>query len=251
MYRLQCDFYDIPKYRSGFSTKVPINGISDECFVRDANLKHAVFIWGDSHAQQLYPGLKRAMPSDWQILQVSSSGCEVDPKFQAKPSRENYCEFSNWFALSKIVESKPDVVIVGQNLNHSVPNMIAISERLKAVGVKRVLFTGPTPHWSTDLPKIVAFKLWETESRRTVVGLDKNVVKLDMTLKAEFVNTSSRMFVSVMDYFCNGDGCLVFIGDDRRDGITTWDYGHLSPIASYQFSRDVLVNKVVDEPNQQ
>ena len=242
-YRAQCDFYDLGKYRSGYSTKIPIENISDECFVRDNSLKNAVLVWGDSHAQQFYPGLKKALPSNWQILQVASSGCAA--KLNGKPNKEDYCDFSNWFAYKTIVETRPDVVVVGQNLNHSYSNMMLISQHLKSIGVKKVVFTGPTPHWITDLPKLVAQRFFDDTPRRTFAGIDKKISKLDMKLKADFAQSNSANFVSVMDYFCNEGGCLVYIGDDRRDGITTWDYGHLSPVASYHFARDVLVKEIV------
>ena len=242
-YRTQCDFYDIPKYRSGYSTKKPLENISDECYVRDNNFKNAVFIWGDSHAQQLYPGLKKVMPRYWQILQVASSGCEA--KLNAKPNKEDYCDFSNWFAYKTIVETRPDVVVVGQNLNHNYASMILISEHLKSIGVKKVIFTGPTPHWIKDLPKLVVQKFFDDTPRRTFVGIDRKVLKLDMKLKADFAQSNSATFVSVIDYFCDEEGCLVYIGDDRRDGITTWDYGHLSPVASYRFARDVLAKEIL------
>jgi len=70
---------------------------------------------GDSHAQMLYYGIKNNLPSDWQILMGVSSGCAAKPNI-SKPSSTQYCEQSNWFALQTIAKSKPDVVIVAQNL---------------------------------------------------------------------------------------------------------------------------------------
>jgi peptidoglycan/LPS O-acetylase OafA/YrhL len=244
-YRLQCDFYDILKYRSGYPTQVARAKISEECFVRKSTLKHAVFIWGDSHAQQFYGGLKKAMPEDWQILQIASSGCAA--QLNAKPNQQDYCEFSNWFAYKTIVEIKPDVVLFGQERNHSISNMMAIDSELKRIGVQKVLFTGPTPRWRADLPTILVSKLWDNTPRRTWLGIDMQVMQFDKQLKADFPQSSATQFISVIDYFCNNSGCLVYFGEDRKEGITSWDDGHLTPIASYHFAREVLAKAVVRE----
>lgn len=242
LFRTQCNFYDIPKYRSGYATTVPLTEISEECYVRDTDFKYSVFLWGDSHAQQLYPGLKRMLPADWQILQVTSSGCK--PKLKASPSSQNFCEHSNWFAYKTILDTKPDVVVIGQVLNHNIANMALLSEQLRSIGVKKVIFTGPTPHWTTDLPKVVV-KLWDNVPRRTRLGSDSKVIELDRNLKRDFQQTDSVRFVSIVDNFCNESGCLVYLGDSIKDGITSWDYGHLTPIASLDFSKNVLVKEIL------
>lgn len=48
-----------------------------------------------------------------------------------------------------------------------------------------------------------------------------------------------------MDYFCNIEGCLVYYGDDIREGIASWDYGHITPVASYHFAKDALATSVM------
>ena len=243
-YRNQCNFYDVAKYRLGAQTLLPVASVSTECFQKREQARRFVFIWGDSHAQQLYYGLRQALPDDWQILQVATSGCIA--RLNATANEQNYCEFSNWFAFSKIAEDKPDVVIVGQDAGHNVARMNDLARALLAAGVKKVIFTGPNPHWTTDLPKIVAYRLWGDIPRRTYIGVDRRIMVLDDKLKAGLVQSASVRLVSVIDYFCNGKGCLVYHGDDVREGITSWDYGHLTPVASDHFARDILANSVTD-----
>lgn len=243
-FRFECDFYDIEKYRNGHPTGIPVDNISDVCFVKKSGQQKTVFLWGDSHARQLYPGLKSTMPKEWQILQVTSSGCEA--KLNARENKRDYCEYSNWFAYKTIVKTKPDVVVVGQNLNHSAGNMNAIGNELIGAGVKKVVFTGPTPHWIADLPQIIVRKIWLNTPQRTKIGLDIEVMKLDKKVRANFNNSSFMTYVSMVDYFCNVDGCFVYLGLDKKTGITTYDYGHLTPIASHFFAKDVLVKEIID-----
>jgi hypothetical protein len=67
----------------------------------------------------------------------------------------------------------------------------------------------------------------------------------DALLKKGFKQTSNARYVSLFDYFCHADGCLIYYGDDVKAGITTYDYGHLATPASDQFARDVLVPTVI------
>ena len=243
-YRHECNFYDIAKYQAGRPTNVPRESISPGCYASGKNSNQLVFIWGDSHAQQLNHGLRESISGDYDILQVASSGCVA--QLDAVESKVDYCQQSNWFALEKIKELKPKVVIVGQNLKHTSKGMDKISRALRDAGVRKVIFTGPTPHWSPSLPAVIASRFVASPPRHTFSGLDKGVIQLDERLKAETSSLPHVNYVSLIDYFCGKKGCLVYYGDDVAEGVTTWDFGHLTPIASYQFSKDVLAKMVVD-----
>jgi peptidoglycan/LPS O-acetylase OafA/YrhL len=243
-FRFDCDFYDLEKYRIGQATQVPRKNISKECFERSAAYSHAVFIWGDSHAQQLYPGLKNNLPPSWQILQVASSGCPPNANFK-EPSTADYCAQSNWVALDTIEKTKPDVVIIAQNIGHNAESIGQIAEKLKSLGVRRVIIPGPTPHWTSVLPKIIVRKLWVHTPRRTSRGVDQKVISDSAILHKNIKETDSVVFVDVIDLFCNQEGCLTYLGDDRKTGITSWDYGHLTPIASDYLAKNLLVKVMV------
>lgn len=243
-YRVKCNFYNIAMYRLGKSTQIPVGEIDKECYTRDLTIPNVLLIWGDSHAQQLYSGLHNNLPKDWQILQVTSSGCAPDVSIR-HDSTINYCSRSNYFAAETIKALRPDIVIVGQNLEHNVERMSSIASALETLGVKRVIFTGPTPHWVMDLPKVILRKLWVDTPKRTFTSIDVAVLKANEALKRDFNSTASRLYISIVDYFCDKSGCLTRIGNDRKSGITTWDYGHLSPIASDAFAKDVLVPLIV------
>jgi hypothetical protein len=48
-----------------------------------------------------------------------------------------------------------------------------------------------------------------------------------------------------MGVFCNRAGCLTYVGDDRRAGLTSGDGSHLRPAASDYLARQVLARLVV------
>jgi len=250
-FRFECDFYDVGRYLAGSPTDEPKAAIARDCYTRDRRLKKTVFIWGDSHAQQLYYGVHINLPSNWQILQVASSGC--DPSIHPDTSLRPYCAHSNTVALSSIQTVHPELVIVGQNSGHNAKHMLEIGAYLLKNGAQNVLFTGPTPHWTADLPKIMVFRLWNQPGHYSRTGVNKSVMRINAELKKQFVESPHIHFVSIIDYFCNSSGCLTYFGDNKETGLTTWDYGHLTPIASNAFARDILVpgilGKFVAPPN--
>ncbi|MGZ8262354.1 MAG: SGNH hydrolase domain-containing protein, partial [Methylotenera sp.] len=200
-------------------------------------------IWGDSHAQQLNSGIKKYLPKEWQVLQVASSGCA--PELISESSVSNWCNQSNWFALKSIKETRPDVVVVGQNLAHNLSKMSEISTRLKSLGVKKIIFTGPSPHWTSDLPKLILTKIWINTPRRTYIGINQKVLAANADLQRGFKQTKTDKFINIIDLFCNQEGCLTYLGEDKKTGVTTWDYGHLTPISSEYLAKNRLVDEIV------
>jgi hypothetical protein len=242
--RIQCDFYDISKYRNGNATQVPLNSIASECFTKNDAENKTVFIWGDSHAQQLYSGLKIHLEKDWDILQVTSSGCKA--KLNASHNKFDYCEKSNWFAYKTIIEIKPDIVLIAQDIDHDASSMRIIAEALENIGIKKVIFTGPTPHWRPDLPIILASKFYPNIPKYTYVGINEKLLIIDQSLKKEFSTINNATYISIIDSMCISEGCLVYIGNDVKAGVTSFDYGHLSPVASEYFAKNILVPLIKD-----
>lgn len=243
-YRDDCDFYDHDKFKLGLATIVPLPKISDVCFTRDPAYEHAVLVWGDSHSQQLSFGLKNNLPKNWQLMQVASSGCIADIA-NAQPSKTNWCHHTNWFALKTIAEVKPDVVVIARNKDHSIEYFEPLAKKLKTLGVKKVVFTGPTPHWNSSLYKIIVRQLWDNTPNRTYVGIDESILKENIHVKSKFINSDSQIYVDIIDLFCNQQGCLTYLGDDKKMGITAFDEGHLTPLASNFLAKNLLVDAII------
>lgn len=241
-YRNECNFYNLDQRRQGHTNRAPLNHIAPACYVRDKQHPRAVLIWGDSHAQQLYSGLRENMPKRWQILQVASSGCA--PALVGSDSSRDHCARSNWFAIETIRQTQPDVVVMAQTAKHDGATLYRMAQILQGYGVKKVIIVGPTPHWRMDLPNLVMRKLWVNTPERTWMGVDINVHQTNLTLKHYFGNGEDIAFADALPVFCNADGCLTRIGEDRQTGITTWDYGHLTPVASDYLARHLLVELI-------
>ena len=246
IYRYECDFWDADRHFAGQQTRVPRSSIAGSCHERDRQFRSAVFIWGDSHAQALYFGLKNNLPPDWQILQVATSGCipNID---STQPSSTDHCAHSNWFAVKAIGEARPDIVILAQNVGHNIKSFTEISGKLTSLGVRKVILVGVSPHWLTDLHKIVVNRLWPDTPRRTYVGIDRRYIEINSTLARAFRQSDSTAFVNLIGLFCDDTGCLTYIGDDRKTGITTYDKSHLTPVASDFLAKHLLVEQIVGD----
>ncbi len=245
-FRYECDFYNQAAFKEGRGTVLPTPKIDESCYVRNNAYSHSVFIWGDSHGQQLYSGIKNNIPHDWQILQVSSSGCIPDVN-TTESSTLSYCQQSNWFAIKTIKDTKPDVVIVARNLGHTLEYFIGVENKLKAWGVNKIIFTGPTPHWTTELPKIIVRKLWRPTPRRTYIGVNHRVLEQNLYLQKNFQSSGSKVYANIINLFCDHEGCLTYLGEDKQTGLTAFDEGHLTPIASDYVAKNLLVPLITVE----
>jgi hypothetical protein len=87
----------------------------------------------------------------------------------------------------------------------------------------------------------VAARFFPDMPRRTFFGVDKGVMESDKSLQSGTANAVDFMYVSLIDYFCTKEGCLVHHGEGNPESLTSWDYGHLTPVASYHLAKDVLV----------
>ena len=163
-----------------------------------------------------------------------------------RPSDLHYCLQSNWFALKVAREAKPDVVILAQSVNHRYEDMRDLALTLKSFGVKQVIFVGPAPHWQDDLPKIMVRQLWPSLPMRTWVGVDKTFQALNETLKHDFENSPTAIYIDTMALFCNQDGCLTRLHDETTAELTSWDRGHLTPSASVYFAKNGLTPTIIE-----
>jgi peptidoglycan/LPS O-acetylase OafA/YrhL len=235
-YKIECDFFD-SKIASQKNNK-GVKEIAESCYRPDLTKKKSVFLWGDCNAQQLNYGLKNNLSSEWQIMQVASSAC-ASQIVRKIDKNSNYCERSNYFALSKISEIKPDFVILAQYQNHNFSDAKKIHDLLKLRGIKNVIFLGPTVHWQVELPEFLIRKFWSEIPLRTNENIDKSEFSRNEFLRKNFTE-NGLIYIDAISSFCNSEGCLVRIKND----IVSFDNYHLMPAASDYFVKTALIPKL-------
>lgn len=238
-YRSECDFFDIYSYRFRKSTMEPRKEISADCYTPKTGTK--IMLWGDSHAQQYNYGLSHILPASISILQVASSGCEAN--FPAIPAgSRKYCDRSNTVALEVMEKEKPNILIIAQSEGHDTINdLVKLTARAKLLGVKDVIVIGPVPHYAPSLYQVISNKYWVKTPRRITDNLIPSSLQTEKLLSARYkAGAGGFDYLSAMNVFCDHDGCMTYLGTDRKTGLVTYDYGHLVPEASLYFAKTAL-----------
>lgn len=213
-------------YIEGFDCQSP----SDQCAPINSS-KKKIIIWGDSHAQMLLHGLREHMPIDWAFSIITQPGCK--PVFiKSKQQIHNECDQINYFATQQIETIRPDIVLLAQRDQWKTESVDYLYKNIKAAGVKKILYLGKSPEWTANLSKIVARGDWLGLSKYSKAGLNLNALDLDEIARKEFRGSKDKIYLNLIQLFCTDDGCLVYLGDDAKTGITSFDTNHLSPKAS-------------------
>lgn len=235
--REECNFYDTQQLYRGHWTPIPRAQIDKKCYTKAPGTSKSVFIWGDSHAQALYPGLKNTLPKYISILQVTTSSCHPD---LSVVTPNDLCTTSNDFALKVIKKEKPNIVIMAQYKEHDINKIRTIVATLKKLGVEEIIVVGPDPVWEPALYKVIGLKYWHNTPLNIATNLDQSIFDEENNLQKNINHNDFFNYISLIDFFCNKEGCLTYLNNNKKDGITTADYGHLTPVASTYFAKKAL-----------
>lgn len=236
----QCNFYD---WTSPFPTFVPRENIDADCYTRHA--PKSVLIVGDSVAADLYYGLKEVLPSDISTLLIFSSGCQVRPVDEPN-LRIDSCNMTNYFALNQIKKDPPDIVLMSSNNSFKIDYIRAVTRKIKSYGVKHVFVLGERPHWKPYLYKIIMNEYWDFTPRYIPDHQDPDMMALGEAFESKVTPDEPFEYVEQHSAFCNADGCMTYLGDDRREGLITFNTVHLRPFASVYLAKKQLVPLILN-----
>ncbi len=230
----QCNFYN---FESPLPTRVPRAAISPDCYTSHSH--RTVLLWGDSHSAHLFYGLRKTLPSDVSLLLTYASGCRPHP-IDVTKLETDYCEKSNAFALSTIRQVVPDVVVISFNNSFDAEYLRQVSREIRQLGVKRVIVLGLVPHWEPVLFKVVMQHYWELTPSRISTHLDQHALDIDKAFRSELQANEPFEYQNLFDFFCNAEGCLIYLDRNRREGLVSFDNAHLRPRASLYLAEHLL-----------
>ena len=220
--------------------------------------KPTIFLLGDSHANSLISGLN-FLQQRYIFGLDTATGCGNAPYIVSGSYRQYkddfFCDSSkvrqkfNLYALSKIAEIKPEIVILharwgydtyGANKTEAVQLLRETILQINRASLKtKVVVIGPVPNWKTT-PLRAIYTAWRTQ-------LDKNNVpakiktgpiyesKYEVPLWDDYMQKEipplGATYISAYKVFCDEEGCLARVGNSASD-VTAIDYGHLSPAGS-------------------
>jgi hypothetical protein len=219
------------------------NTIDPSCYIPLPSQTVRIFLWGDSHAAQLWYGLSKTLSPSIAILETTSNLCPQSLHTLTHIITAEFlhsCNISNDFALQRIAELKPDIVIMAQWRYHETIDWNAIATDLHNKGVKHVILMGPVPEWDPLLYLTLA-RYWPNPPLRVRANLTQNTEEI---LRVRYHNSSILTYVSVFDKWCNKEGCLAYVNNDKVAGLMSFDYGHLTPDSSVLLAQNILVPRI-------
>lgn len=227
----------------------PSSEFADSCV--DKNKRPLLFLWGDSHAAALYPGLKHLQDSGAYVFGVAQRTGAVCPPIlgDARP----WCNEINNDSFRLLKELKPEIVMMYAYWSHGLDGkgglgglydltkLDATVAELKKIGVKKIILMGPTPYWKNTLPHNIV-ETWKKGNPLKkpplrmsygVFGLDERLPLFDKQMQS-IAHRLDVTYISGISFLCNEEGCLT---RDSEDGVkvASVDYGHLTVDASQTY----------------
>jgi len=204
------------------------------CDLRIDLNKNNLYLWGDSLAAHLYPGIEHKYGEKYNILQRTTDACKPSLNENTNNSEEFNCKKINEFILNEIKDLKPKkVFIAGFWSSKDLFDIKDVIKKLKKNNIHSIYLVGPSVRWHDPLPKILLKKYRISKKLPDYLG-DKNHSK-NFKLDDEFSNfaaDNSIRYLSIIKSLCKEDfTCLIKVGEGP-DAITNWDENHFTKKAS-------------------
>jgi hypothetical protein len=212
-----------------------------------------VLIWGDSHADDLVPGLRAVqLKNNFRLAEYTSSLCA--PIVGLTVPERPECHSINDAVMNHIRILKPDIVVLSalwgfKNGSHTDFDEYRAEElrqtiaQLRAAGVKRVVVIGSAPEWKEAVPTLLIHEarlspgipVSDTLPRTLLAAQDQ-----DDQLQAAAVRAGAT-FVPLFAYLCDRADCLVTTAPDWH-GVMVYDTAHFTPNGSV-----VVIQRILPE----
>lgn len=206
------------------------SAFSSECL--DAEVegkKEIVYLWGDSFAAALSPGLRKVVGKEFRVAQYTASACPplVGYHMEDRP----LCREINIDSIERIKRLRPRVVVLGADWRKFHLKWLEKTvHQLNLMRIPRVVIIGPVPQWEGGLPRVL-FSIAQKDPfnripDRASEGLITEMFDVDKALAKKY-GDGSATYVSPIEVFCNNEGCLTRTSSAPAS-LTAQDVGHLT-----------------------
>jgi peptidoglycan/LPS O-acetylase OafA/YrhL len=212
------------------------SGFNDRCFLEEntvytdgcieAGSKPLVFLWGDSTAAALHPGLRAVEEKrgSFRLARFTSPGCA--PILDA--GTNSRCDETSRNVFGHLQDSQPDLVLLHAmwGRNNDLPMLRNTIARLRAIGIPRIVVLGPVPVWKRTLPHAIVnyYRFRHTIPDRLATGVSGPA---DDERMKRFSDAEGIEYISTWRALCNLDGCLTRTGPTASDVLVS-DIIHLT-----------------------
>jgi hypothetical protein len=208
-----------------------------------------LFLWGDSMAASLYPGLKQLQETiHFRIAQFTRGFCPPSEHFLE--DQLHGCAENNEYVLSVLAQAHPDTLVLQSNwaFYGILPTLRNLIAKLRAMGIARIVIIGPPATWRGGLPGVVVryymlhFYLHNPTLQLIPARSSFGVEEVQYERQREFreaVPSFGTEYISAWDAFCNGMECLTRLGGNTSD-LIVFDGYHLTLAGSNYLARAIV-----------
>jgi peptidoglycan/LPS O-acetylase OafA/YrhL len=191
--------------------------------------KPTLYLWGDSYAAALYPGIRELYGARYNVVQRTAA---LTGAFITTGAGHRDAGSISRFVFASIARRRPEIVVIaGQWQSYEWKDMGDTLSALKAAGIPRVILVGPEPEWSGGLSQQLYNYMWRHRKEELPERLSSGVARgailpIDRGLRI-IAREQGAEYVSPLEIFGNHDGFLVRTGPDAGS-LTAFDGGHLT-----------------------
>lgn len=204
-----------------------------------------LFLWGDSTATALMPGLRHLQHErNFGLAQFTANSC--GPWISVDIPGNPNCRGINDEVLGIVSRARPETVILharGSTRPEDIAGLKRTILALNALSIRRIIVLGPVPVWKRGLPNEVlrysvvnhalipsrvsqrVFRTWDDAEMRSVL------------------TEAGAVYISAWDAMCDRDGCLTRLGE-RPEDVVASDQHHLTERGS-EFLIDAIKDRIL------
>jgi hypothetical protein len=215
-------------------------GFRDKCFLEAPGAQFnsscveqgdnpLLFLWGDSTAAALLPGLEKVRETvPFRLAHFAAPGCA--PILAAGSNAR--CDEDNDVVFGFIKSAHPEIVLLHAmwDKNNDLGKLGETIRQLKAINIPRIVILGPVPVWKRTLPHSLVnnYRFRRIIADRIAVGVSGPQGDQQMQT---FSKAADVEYISAWHALCTSDGCMTRVGPTANDVVAS-DIVHLSDAGS-------------------
>jgi peptidoglycan/LPS O-acetylase OafA/YrhL len=188
-----------------------------------------LFVWGDSTATALMPGLRQLQQErNFGLAQYTANSC--GPWISVDVPGNPNCRGINDEVLGIINRARPEVVLLharGSARPEDIAGLKKTILALRALPIPRIIVLGPVPVWKRGLQNEV-LKYYVMHHALIPARSSQRVYRSwdDAQMGSALMEIGAE-YISAWDILCGGDGCLTRLGERPQDVVVS-DQHHLT-----------------------
>ncbi len=194
--------------------------------------KPTLYLWGDSHAAALYPGMSAVYGGAYNIVERTAA---VTPPFLGSRFNPGNARRVSEFVLDSIRRTQPECVVLEADWQrYEWGDVEETIGALRAAGVRHVVVVGPMPHWIGSLQQQLFNFVRRHRNSPVPFRLSHGVAPEALRIDALMADMCRRLgvdYVSPCSILRDQEGFLVRTGD-TPDTLIVYDSAHLTASGS-------------------